>query len=259
MFWSKRKNLTHRGIEPDEIFLDSKNLPGFDRELFEGRLERPISPRAAYLFFVAFLGVAFLFVLRLGDLQIARGEELRSRADTNRLVRVRLPAERGLIYDRRGKELAWNDPDVRRYSALAGLAHVVGYVGYPADFPKGDDPKAKIGRAGIERAYNDALKGQDGSRLVEEDVNGAVISQGVEYAANNGDDVVLAIDAEFQSLVFQKIKETVLGRGFRAGSAIVANPATGEILAATSFPEYNSALLSVNSPQESVDDYRTDS
>lgn len=259
MFWRRKKsNLAHRGIEPDEIFLDSKNLPGFDRELFEGRLERPISPRVTYLFYAAFLAIAFLFMLRLGDLQIERGAELRSRADTNRLVRVRLPAERGLIYDHRGMELAWNDPGARRYAPLEGLAHVVGYVGYPEDFLEGDNPRAKIGRAGIERAYNDVLKGQDGSRLVEEDVGGVVISQGVEYPAHDGNDVVLTIDAELQSLVFQKIKATVLDRGFRAGSAVLANPMTGEILAATSFPEYNPTVLSVNSPQEFVDDYRTD-
>ncbi|MBI1957085.1 MAG: hypothetical protein HYS44_01335 [Candidatus Niyogibacteria bacterium] len=258
MLWRRKSNLTHRGIEPDEIFLDSKNLPGFDRELFEGRLERPLSARVAYLFYAAFLGVTAVFVFRLGELQIARGEELRARADTNRLVRVRLSAERGLVYDRRGMELAWNDPGARVYSKLAGLAHVVGYVGYPNEFSDGEDPRVRIGQAGIERAYNNVLRGRDGSRLVEEDVGGAVISEAVEYAPKDGDDVVLTIDAELQSAVFEKVKATVLERGFRAGSAILTNPVTGEILAATSFPEYNSSALSASSSQEAVDDYRTD-
>ncbi|MBI2039126.1 MAG: hypothetical protein HYT22_02525 [Candidatus Niyogibacteria bacterium] len=258
MFWRRKSNLTHRGIEPDEIFLDSKNLPGFDRELFEGRLELPISPRATYLFYAAFLVIVALFIFRLVDLQIAEGGELRARADSNRLVRVRLPAERGLIYDRSGTELAWNDPGARQYSHLMGLAHVVGYVGYPDDFSDNENPKAKIGQAGIERVYNDVLGGRDGSRLVEEDVDGIVISQGVEYIAKDGDDVVLTIDAPLQSVLFQKIKETVLERGFRAGSVVLANPVTGEILAATSFPEYSLSRLSGSSSQEVVDDYRSD-
>jgi len=44
-------------VEPDEIFLDSKNLQNFDRQQFEGRIEKPISKRT-----VLFMGFLFLFL-----------------------------------------------------------------------------------------------------------------------------------------------------------------------------------------------------
>ena len=59
-------------VEPDEIFLDSKNLQNFDRQQFEGRIEKPISKKAIFfvgIFFLLFLGV---FSTRLGYLQIQK-------------------------------------------------------------------------------------------------------------------------------------------------------------------------------------------
>ena len=41
-------------VEPDEIFLDSKNLQNFDRQKFEGRIEKPI-PKKLFYFWVFFL------------------------------------------------------------------------------------------------------------------------------------------------------------------------------------------------------------
>ena len=54
----KKNNFKNKNsfVEPDEIFLDSKNLQNFDRQQFEGRIERPISKKT-----ILMLGILFLF------------------------------------------------------------------------------------------------------------------------------------------------------------------------------------------------------
>ena len=51
-FWSKKSQSDRYSLTPDEIFLDSENIPGFSRERFEGVIEKPISHAAVYSFAV---------------------------------------------------------------------------------------------------------------------------------------------------------------------------------------------------------------
>src|SRR3989344_2562911 len=115
MFFSRKKNLSRKDIAPDEIFMDSANLPGFERGLFEGRLESPLPSTIPYVILAAFLLGLSAIIFRMFELEITQGRDYLARAENNRLSRVRLPAERGLIYDRNMKELAWNADDGRRH------------------------------------------------------------------------------------------------------------------------------------------------
>lgn len=253
--WSGKKNLAQKDIEPDEIFMDSANLPGYERELFEGRLEEPLPTRINYAIFAIFIfGSLFIFG-QLFNLQARKHGEYLNRAENNSFTRLRIPAERGLIYDRNMKEIAWNGVDGRSYWNKRGLAHVAGYVGYPENISKDISPQSKVGRAGIERAYDEFLRGRDGSRLIEETVSGEEFSQSVELETKNGASVVLTVDAELQSELFSIIEAVAHDRGFKAGSGVVIDVNTGEILAAASFPEYDSEILSGSASSEEVGRY----
>ena len=72
-------------VEPDEIFLDSKNLENFDRQQFEGRIERPISKKTILVLGVFFLFCAIIFSTRLGYLQIEKGNANFERSQNNTL------------------------------------------------------------------------------------------------------------------------------------------------------------------------------
>src|SRR3989344_4202620 len=95
-------------VEPDEIFLDSKNIQNFDRQQFEGRIERTISKKTIFWVGVFFLILSGVFFLRLGYLQISRGEAYFQRSEQNTLAKQYIFADRGIFYDRHGVELAWN-------------------------------------------------------------------------------------------------------------------------------------------------------
>ncbi|QQG46269.1 MAG: hypothetical protein HYY55_00265 [Candidatus Niyogibacteria bacterium] len=255
MFWNKYKNFVRKDIEPDEIFMDSANLPGFERGLFEGRIEAPLSNRVPYSVFAVFLFVAFAALALLIRLQVINHDAYLARAENNTLTRVRLSAERGLIYDRNMNELAWNSSDGRAYWKDSGLAHILGYLGYPDKILAGIDPKSRVGRGGIEAVYEELLRGKDGSRLIEESADGDILSQSVELEPVNGKSVVLTIDAEMQSKFFSIVEEVVKTRGFRAGAGAVIDVQTGEILAAVSFPEFSSEVLSQSSSEEEIISY----
>ena len=63
-----------RDIDPDEIFLDSRNLPNFNTQQFEGRLEKPIPKRSIVILGSFFIFVGVIFMWKLGNLQIVKGE-----------------------------------------------------------------------------------------------------------------------------------------------------------------------------------------
>ena len=95
----RRKKLVQE-IEPDEIFLDSKNPGNFDRQQFEGRIEKSISKRTVIGLGSVFLAITLIFGARLGYLQITKGEAYLKRSENNILTRVLIFADRGIIYDR---------------------------------------------------------------------------------------------------------------------------------------------------------------
>ncbi|OGZ32742.1 MAG: hypothetical protein A3H02_02055 [Candidatus Niyogibacteria bacterium RIFCSPLOWO2_12_FULL_41_13] len=100
-------------INPDEIFLDSKNIPGFDTGRLEGRLPLFIKPGISYAVFFAFFAIISIIFAKQFYLQIIKGEELKNLAEKNSLKKRAVAAERGIIYDRFSKKLAWNTPSFR--------------------------------------------------------------------------------------------------------------------------------------------------
>src|SRR3989344_2210597 len=144
-FFTKLKRIFRRRgfgrsgeIFPDEIFLDSSNLPDFNRYQFEGRLEQPIS-RRVLVYLGLFLAVIFaVFLGKVWSLQIIHGEELNSRSRLNSLRHVPIFPNRGVIYDRNNFLLVENSPSAkhpefadRTYKNISGLAHILGFVTYP--------------------------------------------------------------------------------------------------------------------------------
>src|SRR3989338_2562186 len=107
-----RKKRTHSGeIYPEDIFLDSSNLPEFDQSQFEGRIEKPIGKATFRFFGAALCIIGFLFLARTWDLQLTKGTVYAQMSENNRLRRAVIFPQRGLILDRNGNELAWNEPN----------------------------------------------------------------------------------------------------------------------------------------------------
>jgi len=249
-------------IYPDEIFLDSKNLPKFETERFEGVLEKPIKTRT--FFFVAGLYAIFLVIFagRVFSLQVVWGENYRERSEQNSLKHTVIPAERGLVYDRNAVELAWNTSLGRAYIKQEGFGHVLGFIGHPSekDAESGFlNPGILIGKEGIEASYERKLGGTSGIQIVETDVSGTILSENLLTAPEAGTSVTLSIDSEVQGKLYHVIRSLALDRGFLGGSGIIMDTDTGEIIALTNFPEYDPTTLSRGEDTEAIEAYRLDS
>ena len=252
MFFGKKKKNKFSSdiISPDEIFLDSKNIPDFDRQQFEGRIELPIKHNLFLLVGFLFLAVGLLLLGRAGYLQVVRGEVFNERAQNNHLKIFSITADRGLVYDRNGELLAWNTPDGRVYKDTAGLAHVVGYLGQSVE--------DMVGRAGIEKSFEEILKGENGQRVMEMDSLFEIKSESIQKFPVAGENIVLTIDERVQGKMYDIFKEIAAERGFKGAAGVILDVETGGILAMVSYPEYDSQILTRGGPSESIKEFQAD-
>ncbi|MCL1812052.1 MAG: penicillin-binding protein 2 [Treponema sp.] len=138
--------------------------------------------------------------------------------------------------------LNWQSKPVRNYGEIGSLSHIIGYVGnitreeltmlYNEGYQQGDI----IGKLGIERQYDDILRGKDGLETRTVDVRGRHISRDLQRESPSmGKNLVLTVDKDIQILA-----EKALGQ--RMGVALVMKP-NGEILAMVSYPWYDPNLF----------------
>ena len=117
----------------------------------------------------------------------------------------------------------------RRYPEGESAAHVVGFTNV-------EDK----GQEGVELAFQRRLAGRDGERSVIRDRLGrAVEDVGDQIEAENGQDITLSVDAKVQYFAYQRIREAVLKHRAKAGSVVVLDVPTGEVLALANYPSYS--------------------
>jgi penicillin-binding protein 2 len=246
MIFRRQKKLQFKELYPDEVFLDSSNLPKFNLHQFEGRLEKPINKRAAYLTFFTFLFVSIIFVGQATRLQVVKGQEYLNISLNNHLQLTPIFADRGVIYDRNMVPIAWNvvpeepsDFTLRRYIDMGGFGHLLGYVNYPAKDRSNIYYRAEfVGRGGLEQQFNSELSGEHGIRITERNALMEVVSQSVQRPPKDGAPLETSIDSRIQTKLYDTISKTANSVKFRGGSGIIMNVKTGEIIAMTSYPEY---------------------
>ena len=116
----------------------------------------------------------------------------------------------------------------RQYPEGEAAAHVVGFTNV-------EDK----GQEGIELTFNKELGGKNGSRRVIKDRMGRVVEDMVEQIAPvDGRDLQLSIDSKVQFFAYQKLKDAVLEHKAKAGSVVVLDVRTGEVLALANYPSY---------------------
>ena len=97
------------------------------------------------------------------------------------------------------------------------------------------------GQEGVERGWEQTLAGELGRRRVIKDNKGQIIDEDVESirSPKPGKDLVLSIDRRIQYRAHAELKQAVLANRAKAGSIVVLDAQTGEILALTNWPAYN--------------------
>ena len=117
----------------------------------------------------------------------------------------------------------------RIYPEGESVAHVVGFTNVE-----------NLGQEGVELTFNKALGGKPGSRRVIKDRLGRVVEDiGEMVPPVDGEDLQLSIDSKVQYFAYEKIKESVVTNKAVAGSVVVLDVKTGEVLALVNYPSYS--------------------
>ena len=139
-----------------------------------------------------------------------------------------------------------DDPVARKIAAL-GLKGIYQRKEYKRQYPEGEAAAhvvgftnvEDIGQEGVELTFEKDLAGRAGSRRVIKDRLGQVVEAvGEEIAPVDGRDLQLSIDSKVQFFAYQKLREAVLLNKAKAGSVVVLDAGTGEVLALANYPSY---------------------
>ncbi len=230
-----------------------------------------------YLLLVVLGGALSLLIFKLSSLQLVYGQYYRSLSDSNRIRTSVIHAPRGVIFDRNGVPLVYNVPgfreigknnkttlmsreqalpllakgaknievdSLRDYPFKDALSHVLGYTGQISreemSRPSymGYQITDYVGKEGIEKQYEQMLRGTDGRKLVEVDATGKTMRVLGETDPLPGNDLTLTIDVKLQEQVYNAMK------GVKKGAAIVSTP-NGQILAMVSKPSFDPNLFTM--------------
>ena len=296
---------------------------------------RFLQERFKYIYGVLFIGLAVL-LSRMVYLQVINGDQMRQYSEENRIKRVKIPAPRGMMFDRFGQLLVDNRPafDVQitpqylresgkpkevierlsrvihvsvadiekklakaRYNAafmpviikdnltrdevaeletwkidMPGVqvemaisrtnlakdigSHLYGYIGKVSvpELPLLNQTASRkyqlddsVGKSGLEKQFEDTLRGIDGSELVEVDAlgrsiqnakgKGRVLAQNQEEPSIPGKNLILSVDQDLQNAA-------VRGFGEKQGGLIAIDPRNGEVLAMVSRPSFDPSEVS---------------
>jgi cell division protein FtsI (penicillin-binding protein 3) len=124
--------------------------------------------------------------------------------------------------------IGYEPESVREYPDGEVGAHLVGGI-----------YRDEQGVAGVEKYFDELLKGTPGKENVIVDVNGRVLDSRTNVAARPGKSLTLTIDSRIQCIADREIKAAVIKHHCRSGSVIAMNPNTGEIYALANYPTYD--------------------
>lgn len=176
-------------------------------------------------------------------------------SETNHIEQVRITAKRGSVLDRRGVVIAESvllenekvaSPSAwkRVYPLGVAGASVLGYLSEVNSQEVGCreglcySQGMLIGRAGVESAYEQILRGNDGGLIQEVDAMGTVVRERGKNESEEGKTVKLTIDSRLQEIAYNTMDNTRV-KDKKIRGAVVAMNMQGEVLALVTYPSYD--------------------
>lgn len=156
-----------------------------------------------------------------------------------------------LINDGRYEGAVVKTESIREYTTPYA-AHILGNIGKISDYTEelkeqGYKMDDLIGRSGVELAFEEYLRGKDGTRSITTNEDGKITGEVYSKEPQPGSTVALTIDIDLQAAAEHSLAEKILslneddGYDARGGAVVVMEVGTGEILASASYPTYDPA------------------
>ena len=167
------------------------------------------------------------------------------------LVSENLSHEALLVLDARLKELEGCQVlqnTVRDYAYGQQLSAVLGYVGRinADEFSStlGYSINDNIGKDGIERYYEEYLRGTPGNIQRVKNVAGGGSGDKIILEPTAGKNLILNVDVDLQLKVYEALEKSIKNVGAKKGAAVAINPKNGAVLALVTYPSYDANLFS---------------
>lgn len=151
---------------------------------------------------------------------------------------------------------------VREYTSVAGLSHILGYVGKMTEKELQEHPNYRpsyqIGKSGLEIIYEEDLRGSPGVLQVEVDSHGR---QQRQLSATNplpGNNLHLSINAGLEEEMYQSLANQVQAADSPGGVAVALNPKNGQVLGMVSFPGFDNNIFTSSEIDEKYQELISD-
>ncbi|GBE16767.1 stage V sporulation protein D [bacterium BMS3Abin15] len=184
-------------------------------------------------------------------------ENLNGKSLNPGLLKENISHEESLVILEKRRELPGIEIEktaVRDYVDSTIFSHILGFEGKIKKEELETHPDYLltdyIGKQGLEKSYEEYLRGIHGGRQVEVDSLGDVKKEIGTVAPQPGGDLFLSIDAELQKTIFDKLSNILERTQTRTAAAIAINPQNGEVLALVSLPSFDNNLFSQGMSQE---------
>lgn len=262
-----RKTIRQKELAFEEVVVDTTSSCHFNAGRLEGKFELPLARRNIMIVAGLCVVISMLFLSKLFTLQVLHGAEYNALSINNTVFNNPIIAERGVLYDRNGEMIAWNEFDasgtysfpVRTYTNRTGLGQLVGYVSYPARDKNGFYYDTEYtGISGSESTYNRILRGENGTQIVELNALQEVVAAHEIEAPQPGQPVHLSVDVKLSEAFYKLIATSSAQAGFRSGAGAIMDVKTGELVAMTSFPSYDPEVMADGNEIEIIESYNND-
>ncbi|MBI2049833.1 MAG: penicillin-binding protein 2, partial [Candidatus Staskawiczbacteria bacterium] len=192
--------------------------------------------------------------------------EIREAAESKVLILEDIPHEILLVLETRINEFPEckiEKNTIRNYAFNESFAHMLGFTGRInrleldsfSDYAVND----YIGKQGIEKSYEDFLRGLPGRFEEEKSAVGIKLGEKVLSQPQSGKSLVLSVDSDLQNKVYEELKKGIEKIGAKKGAAVALDPKTGSVLALVSFPSFDDNLFSKGILREDLDKIQNNS
>lgn len=252
-------------IFPEDILIDSQNLPSFDNHTLQGKVEKTVGKGAGYFLVFCLIFIIGIFSWKLFDLQIKNGNWYKEKSLSNQLRFSLIFANRGAILDRNDLVIAQNKItdnlpyQERLYENTTGIGNIIGFIKYPQVDKNGFFYQTELkGIDGVEKIYDNILSGQNGVKIVEVDARNKIHSESTTQNPIDGKNLKLSIDYKLSKKLSEIIESLSEEKGFDGGVGALMDIETGELIALSSFPDYSPQVVTDGENADLIKKYSLD-
>ena len=193
-------------------------------------------------------------------------KEIEVSTESQILVSQNIPHENLIVLETRINEFLGcriEKNTARDYVFSESFSHILGYAGRinqtELDNTNNYAVNDYIGKQGIEKSYEEFLRGVPGKLEEEKNAVGVKFGENIISNPESGKNLVLSIDSDLQNIVYDELKKGIEKIGAKRGAAVAMDPKTGQVLALVSFPSYDNNLFSNGISQEELDQIQNNS